>query len=122
MPGAAVAAFFLLLCFPGGDGKPLTWRNVAQIDYVGAFLSVGSAALLLYGLQSGGIDYVWSSPHIIATIVAGIVGGAVFFAYEYCLARPGGLCGIEAILPIRLLRNPRIVILLLSVYADLVQE
>jgi hypothetical protein len=119
VPGAGVAALLLLLCFPGGDGKPLTWSNVARIDYVGAFLYVGSAAMLLYGLQSGGTDYAWSSPRIVATLVAGVVGGAIFFAFEYYLARPGGLHEIEAIFPWRLLSNPRILILLLSVYAGL---
>jgi hypothetical protein len=114
VPGAAVAALLLLLCFPGGGGKPLTWANIARIDYVGAILLVGSAALLLYGLQSGGTDYAWSSPRIIATIVAGIVGGAVFFAYDYCLARAGGF-GIKAIFPVRLMENTRVVISLLSV-------
>lgn len=122
MPGAAIAAILLLLCFPGGDSKPLTWRNVARIDYVGAFLSVGSAALLLYGLQSGGADYAWSSPRIIATIVAGIVGIAFFFAFEYYLARFGNLQMIDPIFPVRLLSNPRVVILLLSVHPELLKK
>lgn len=106
----------VLIALPGGDGRGLSWEAVRRFDFVGAFLSVACAVLLLYGLQMGGDQHPWNDAQIIGTITAGGVGILLFFAWEYILSRRERESVIEPLFPLRLLKKPKITLLLLSAF------
>ncbi|KAF6793443.1 MFS multidrug transporter [Colletotrichum sojae] len=54
VPGSAIAGAILVKYFPGGDDRKLGKSAFAKIDVLGSILSIGSAVMLLYGLQTGG--------------------------------------------------------------------
>jgi EmrB/QacA subfamily drug resistance transporter len=73
-----------------------------DIDYLGIlFVSLGAAGLTL-ALSWGGTEYAWSSPTIIAMIIASLVSLAIFVLVERRAADP--------ILPLRLFRSSVFVI------------
>ncbi|GAB1200257.1 hypothetical protein APSETT444_009627 [Aspergillus pseudonomiae] len=65
--------FFMPLRKVTGDWK----IKLKAIDFVGAFLALGSTAVLLLGLTWGGGEYPWASAHVIATIVVPAVSSTV---------------------------------------------
>lgn len=114
VPGSAISGAILIKFFPGGEGHKLDRSALVKIDVVGSILSIGSAVMLLYGLQTGGTEFPWNDACIIGTLAAGIVTGILFFIYEWGLHRRSQTL-TEPLLPMRLLKNPRICCLLLSV-------
>ncbi|KAF6812291.1 MFS multidrug transporter [Colletotrichum plurivorum] len=119
VPGSAIAGAILFKCFPGGDDRKLGKAAFAKIDVMGSILSIGSAVMLLYGLQTGGKEFPWNDARIIGTLVAGVVAVFLFFIYEWGLHRKQGPL-TEPLLPIRLLKNSRICCLLISMMTGLV--
>jgi EmrB/QacA subfamily drug resistance transporter len=77
-------------------------RRDHRIDYLGAVtLSVAVVSLLLVAVW-GGQTYSWGSPPIVALAVAGVVFTVLFLAIETRAA--------EALLPLKLFRNPIFVV------------
>ncbi|KAF6802134.1 MFS multidrug transporter [Colletotrichum musicola] len=76
VPGSAIAGAILVKHFPGGDDRKLGKSAFAKIDVLGFILSIGSAVMFLYGLQTGGKEFPWNDARIIGTLVA---GGCVFY-------------------------------------------
>ncbi|KAF9870448.1 major facilitator superfamily transporter [Colletotrichum karsti] len=114
VPGAAIAGSILLFYFPQDDtdfGKSIFRR----IDFIGSLLSIGSAVMLLYGLQTGGAEHPWSDGRIVGTIVAGGVSIVIFVIYEWFIQRNAEAV-IEPVLPLRLFKNPRVTCLLLTAF------
>ncbi|KAL0936756.1 MFS multidrug transporter [Colletotrichum truncatum] len=115
VPGSAVAGAIIIASFPADETivwDKSIWR---RIDVLGSLLSIGSAVMLLYGLQTGGTEHPWNDARIIGTIVAGAFTVVLFFLYEWVLQRsPQAI--IEPVLPLRLLKNPRIACLLLTAF------
>ncbi|KAB5536495.1 major facilitator superfamily domain-containing protein [Coniochaeta sp. 2T2.1] len=116
VPGSAIAGAVIFFALPGGDGtiKSSTTSLFRRVDLIGSLLSIGGAVMIIYGLQTGGSERPWSDAQIIATIATGAVTVVLFFAYEHLLLtrRPD----VEPVFPLRLLRNPRICILLLVAF------
>lgn len=83
--GAWAAIGFLGCLFfyfppPRPNSRGLTRRQiVAEIDFVGGFLSVAGMVVFLAGLQWGGYQYPWSSAHVLAPLIIG--AGMVFVAF-----------------------------------------
>lgn len=76
-------ALVYLLFFAHFKREEKHWRvAVAQVDYLGAVLFMGSVTSLLLGLVMGGVVYPWGSANVIMPIVIGIVGWAAFHTYE----------------------------------------
>ncbi|KAB8260355.1 major facilitator superfamily domain-containing protein [Aspergillus pseudonomiae] len=71
--------FFMPLRKVTGDWK----MKLKAIDFVGAFLALGSTAVLLLGLTWGGGEYPWASAHVIATIVVGFAVAVVFVLWQW---------------------------------------
>jgi hypothetical protein len=46
---------------------------LGQIDYLGGFLSIGGFLLFMMGMQWGGYQYKWSSAHVLAPLILGVV-------------------------------------------------
>ncbi|KAJ0274905.1 hypothetical protein COL940_009065 [Colletotrichum noveboracense] len=112
VPAAGIAGAVLVWSFPKDDmdfGKSVFKR----IDFIGSLLSIGSAVLLLYGLQTGGAEHPWSDSRIVGTIVAGGVAVVLFFLYEWFIQRHSSAV-IEPVMPFRLFKIPRVTFLLLT--------
>ncbi|KAB8237234.1 putative MFS drug transporter [Aspergillus alliaceus] len=71
--------FFMPLRKVTGDWK----MKLKAIDFFGAFLALGSTAVLLLGLTWGGGEYAWNSAHVIATIVVGCAVAVGFVIWQW---------------------------------------
>jgi EmrB/QacA subfamily drug resistance transporter len=94
LPIGAAAFVVLLLAFPN---RPRA-REKPSIDYAGAVTLVCATVPLLLALSSGGRDWAWDSPQIVAMLGGGVVMAVVFFFVEMRAKAP--------ILPPKLLRDP----------------
>jgi hypothetical protein len=56
--------------------------RLRRADWVGILVLTGSLIALLYGITSGGVLHAWNSGAVIASIVVGLSGTAVFLIYE----------------------------------------
>ncbi|KAJ5929579.1 hypothetical protein N7454_006529, partial [Penicillium verhagenii] len=60
------------------------WRlKVKAIDFVGVILALGGTAVFFLGLNWGGNEYAWDSPHVIATLVVGFVISILFVLWQW---------------------------------------
>lgn len=50
---------------------------------MGVFLALAGSTVLVLGLTWGGGDYPWSSPHVIVTLVLGVVVSLCFVLWEW---------------------------------------
>lgn len=76
----ASALIITLLPLKKVDGSVKS--KLAKIDYVGTALVLSASVLLLLGLNWGGQQYSWSSPHVLVTLVLGIVLYGAFAIVE----------------------------------------
>lgn len=77
--------FFLTLFFyfppPRPNSLGLSRREIlAQIDYLGGFLSIGGMVLFMAGMQWGGYQYKWHSAHVLAPL---LIGAAMIIAFGF---------------------------------------
>ncbi|KAF5517191.1 Efflux pump FUS6 [Colletotrichum aenigma] len=112
VPAAGIAGAVLVWSFPK-DNMDFGKSVFKRIDFIGSLLSIGSAVLLLYGLQTGGAEHPWSDSRIVGTIVAGGVAVVLFFLYEWFIQRHSSAV-IEPVMPFRLFKIPRVTFLLLT--------
>ncbi|EAU32596.1 conserved hypothetical protein [Aspergillus terreus NIH2624] len=104
---AAWSGFGLLITIlfyfppPRVNSQGLTrWEIVSRVDYVGGFLSIVGLILLMAGMQWGGYQYPWSSAHVLAPLILGVVFLIAFAFWEiYGTKYP--------IFPSRLKQEPR---------------
>lgn len=76
-------ALVYLVLFLQLKHEPKPWSvALASIDYVGAFIFIGSITSLLLGLVFGGVVFPWRSANTIVPIVLGAVGWIAFHVYE----------------------------------------
>lgn len=71
--------FFMPLKKVTGDWK----RKVQAIDFIGCFFALSGTSVLLIGLTWGGGEYAWSSAHVIATLVVGVLVSIAFVLWEW---------------------------------------
>ncbi|KAA8906716.1 putative MFS drug efflux pump [Sphaerosporella brunnea] len=105
--------FFATLFFYFPPSRPnstgLTRRQtLARIDFVGGFLSIGGMVLFMAGMQWGGYQYSWKSPHVLVTLILGFTLLVAFCAWEAWGAP-------YPMFPARLKQAPRILILTLII-------
>ncbi|ETS77605.1 hypothetical protein PFICI_09667 [Pestalotiopsis fici W106-1] len=63
--------------------REATWKKaVARIDILGNFIFAGAITGILFGLIMGGVQYPWSSWHIIVPLVIGFCGWALFHFHQ----------------------------------------
>ncbi|KAL1641120.1 hypothetical protein SLS61_010193 [Didymella pomorum] len=74
---------------------------LAEIDYIGGFLSVGGMILFMAGMQWGGYQYPWSSAHVLAPLILGAIMIVGFVLWEAKWAK-------HPMFPKRLRQEPRI--------------
>lgn len=76
-------AMVLLYLFLHTNYKPATFKqSLGRFDYIGSILVLGSSLAIVFALTYGGSRYAWSSGHVIAPLVIGLVFLGVFHAYE----------------------------------------
>ncbi|RYP84559.1 hypothetical protein DL769_001147 [Monosporascus sp. CRB-8-3] len=68
-----------------------------QVDYIGNILFIPSVLAVLLGLVMGGIQYPWSSWHVIVPLVLGATGWVAFHIQQHYSETPS--------VPTRLFRN-----------------
>jgi hypothetical protein len=95
---------------PRINSSGLTKKEIiAQIDFVGGFLSVTGVLLFLAALIWGGYQYTWSSIHVLVPLILGLTLITTFIFWEIYGAKypmfPSGL----------LKKDPRILVLTLII-------
>ncbi|KAJ9644818.1 hypothetical protein H2204_001280 [Knufia peltigerae] len=95
---------------PRPNSQGLTRREVlGQIDYIGGLLSIAGMILFMMGLQWGGYQYKWSSPHVLVPLILG--GFLLFVAFPIWETKGTN----HPIFPSRLRQDPRILALTLVI-------
>ncbi|GAB7346704.1 hypothetical protein MBLNU459_g1822t1 [Dothideomycetes sp. NU459] len=94
---------------PRVNSQGLSRKEVlAQIDYVGAALSIPGMLLFMMGLQWAGYQYSWHSAHVLVPLILGIVLLIAFVVWEARFAK-------YPMFPKRLRQAPRILALTLVI-------
>jgi len=85
---AVACVLLILVYFPPTFGQKHSldhqtkWRQLAEFDFFGLFLFIGSLISLLLGINWGGSTHPWKSAHVIVPIVVGGLGLVAFGFYE----------------------------------------
>lgn len=91
---ALFVLFFLRLRTPGGSVKDKFMR----MDWMGNFLVISSSSSTVIALTWGGVQFPWTSPHVLAPLIIGLLGLIGFFAYE-------ALFAADPLIPFTLISN-----------------
>ncbi|KZP08866.1 iron permease [Athelia psychrophila] len=78
----AVAAAFMLILLRLKNPPGTIREKLARMDWIGNVLVIAASSSLLIALTWGGVQYPWSSPHVLTPLVLGVVGFGVFVFYE----------------------------------------
>ncbi|KAL2016161.1 hypothetical protein VTK56DRAFT_4129 [Thermocarpiscus australiensis] len=83
-PIGGVSTVVFLLAWPDKKYLPsLERRAWKEVDFVGAFLLIAAAVLIVFPFQNSSGAAQWSQPTFIAPVVAGIVALLALFAWQY---------------------------------------
>lgn len=87
-----LSTILFYLCYHPPTFKMLHRRTalfhlLKTFDWVGLVLYTASFTCFLIGLNWGGGRYPWASPHVLGTMISGIVGLAIFGGFEVFLPR-----------------------------------
>ncbi|KAI1293333.1 major facilitator superfamily domain-containing protein [Xylaria venustula] len=85
--GAALIMVFLFLHVKH-DRSQTVIQKLIRIDYIGNAILIASTFAILYALTYGGTVFAWSSGRIIAPLVIGFAGFALFGWYETKVKEP----------------------------------
>ena len=89
LPFSGVALVWMAVFLKLKHRRTATWRQaLKQMDLGGNLLFIGSITAILLGLLMGGVTFPWSSGNVVAPLVLGFVGWAVFHLYESRLEEP----------------------------------
>ncbi|KAI0655295.1 iron permease [Cubamyces menziesii] len=73
-----LVAFFLRVRSPEGSAV----QQLTRVDWSGNVIMAAGSVLALYGLTVGGIQYPWTSGHVLVPLIVGISLILIFFLYE----------------------------------------
>ncbi|KAJ3487952.1 hypothetical protein NLI96_g3174 [Meripilus lineatus] len=80
---AGLVLIFLTLRTPTGTLR----EKLSRMDWVGNAIITGSSASCMIALTWGGIQFPWTSAHVLIPLVIGCVGITFFMVYEYISAK-----------------------------------
>ena len=100
------------MAIPASNDVKFDRHTFRRFDFVGSLLSICWLIPLLFALQEGGSSYPWSGGEVIGTLTAGIAVLVLFLAHQTWLQHRKDSTR-EPILPIKFVRNPLQVLLLL---------
>lgn len=83
LPLSVLTAVCVIFFMPLRKVEGSWQKKLKAIDFVGAFLSLGSSSVIILGLTWGGGEYSWSSAHVIASLVVGSALVGVFLLWEW---------------------------------------
>ncbi|GAK68325.1 MFS general substrate transporter [Moesziomyces antarcticus] len=86
VPIALIALVSVILLLPLKKVDGSVKSKLAKVDYLGTALVLAATVLLLLGLNWGGQQYAWSSPHVLVTLILGAVIFVVFGLVEAYVA------------------------------------
>ncbi|KAI0813669.1 hypothetical protein GGR55DRAFT_635451 [Xylaria sp. FL0064] len=92
-----------LLLYVKHDRSRTVIQKLLRIDYIGNLLIVAANLSILYPLTYGGTVFVWSSARILAPLIIGFVGFALFGGYETIAKEP--------VMPLEMFKNRTTVII-----------
>ncbi|EST04492.1 Major facilitator superfamily [Kalmanozyma brasiliensis GHG001] len=101
VPITILSLVMVILLLPLKKVEGSVREKLAKIDYVGTALVLAGSVLLLLGLNWGGQQYPWSSPHVLVTLILGIV---LFIVFAIVEARVAAL----PLVPMRLFKIPTV--------------
>lgn len=84
VPIIIVALISVVILLPLKKVEGSIKSKLAKIDYLGTALVLAGTVLLLLGLNWGGQQYPWDSPHVLVTL---ILGGVIFVVFAFVEAR-----------------------------------
>lgn len=61
--------------------------KLRRVDWIGSVLFIGSTTSFLIPITWGGVAYAWDSWRVLAPLIIGIVGLAVFVVFEEYVAK-----------------------------------
>ncbi|KAK3904946.1 hypothetical protein C8A05DRAFT_42045 [Staphylotrichum tortipilum] len=103
-PVGGVSLLVFLLAWPNKQYLPsLQRRTWKDVDFVGAFLLISSAVLIVFPFQNAASNPTWSSAIFLAPLLTGIAAFAGLFAWQLYLERRG--VNLASALPLVLIRN-----------------
>ncbi|GJE88925.1 MFS general substrate transporter [Phanerochaete sordida] len=82
LPLCGIAIFLILIFLTVHTPQSNVREKVAEMDWLGCVLVIGSTVSLLLALTWGGIQFPWGSFHVLVPLVIGIVGLATFIVVE----------------------------------------
>ncbi|EIW57953.1 Mfs1.2 [Trametes versicolor FP-101664 SS1] len=94
--GAALVMVTAFLKLPTPPGNLAS--KLGRMDWFGNLLIIASTTSIVVGLTWGGVQFAWSSAHVLAPLIVGLCGIVFFFIYEAYWAR-------NPIVPMSLLQN-----------------
>ncbi|KAM3087088.1 hypothetical protein ACMFMG_001198 [Clarireedia jacksonii] len=98
LPCTAVSALVILFKLKVHTPKIKFREGIKRIDWVGSFLMITGAVLLLLGLQMGGVEHSWASPIILSFLICGVFLLVIFALVEFKAAK-------YPLIPVRVLSN-----------------
>ncbi|KAH9954080.1 iron permease [Russula dissimulans] len=81
---ATLVLLFLRLKTPPANLK----EKLGKMDIIGNILIMASTTSIVIGVTWGGIQYPWSSAHVLSPLVIGFVGLGIFLIYEVYICKP----------------------------------
>ncbi|KAI0656505.1 iron permease [Cubamyces menziesii] len=82
LPLCGLAITLTLLLLRVHTPKASLREKIVQMDWIGMTVMVGSSISILLALTWGGLQFPWTSEHVLVPLVIGAVGILVFFALE----------------------------------------
>lgn len=101
VPIIIVALAMVVILLPLKKVEGSVKSKLAKIDYLGTALVLAGTVLLLLGLNWGGQQYSWDSPHVLVTLILGCV---IFVVFAFVEARFAAL----PLVPMRLFKVPTV--------------
>ncbi|CAM1511073.1 Fc.00g085860.m01.CDS01 [Cosmosporella sp. VM-42] len=100
--GASMAIFFLT--WPKAKYlATIERRSWKELDYLGSFLGISAATLVVFAFQNAGAHRLWSGAIFIAPLVAGLVGWASLVGWQFFIRTH--LPRLAAAFPLSLFHN-----------------
>lgn len=87
MPFVGLALFLVPLTLVLAFRVSSLADKLRRVDWIGSVLFIGSTTRFLIPITWGGVSYAWDSWRVLAPLIIGIVGLAVFVVFEEYVAK-----------------------------------
>ncbi|KAI0752759.1 iron permease [Daedaleopsis nitida] len=82
IPVCGIASLLTLIFLKVRTPKAPLKDKLAQMDWTGIIVMIGSTVSILLAITWGGVQYPWTSARVLVPLIIGAVGIAVFFVLE----------------------------------------